>query len=112
MDIDNTRYTKSEADFKKCPFRILGAVLLRLKSRNFLSFVDSRRNIAQKTDSVTYTQVASVKKSDFEKIQKILESRTNIMFKILVEYSSKQSDKIMESINVLSILITNFLAKT
>lgn len=75
----------------------------------FFSFFDARRKFFQKVKAGLYARVTSEKKTNIEELQKIIECRTNTM--PLIDISSKQSEKVMESLTALSNLIVNFMAK-
>lgn len=89
------------SDYLQCPSCAKEAEFLQFKCRNFLSFVGAHQKLSQKSNPRSYDWVSSVKKSDYEEIQKMIESRTNNMLKILEDYSSKQSENFLETISTL-----------
>lgn len=99
------------ADYNQCPFRLQEAEFLKFKCQNFLSFVDARRKFSQKSEAKSYAKVTQIQKTESEDFQKILDSRTNNMLKVIVDISSKHYMKITEAITELSKLLTSCLAQ-
>lgn len=94
------------------PARLKEDEFLRFKCQNFLSFVDARRKFSQIFESKSYGKVlTSAQKTDLEELQKIIEARTNAMLKIIIDYTTQQSEKVVESIAMLSSMLANCLAK-
>lgn len=89
-----------------------------------ISLTSSEKRGAAKRDSIavqagiktnidpkSYAKVMSARKTDLQELQKILEASSNAILKIIVDYNSQQSEKVLESIARLSSLLMNCLAK-
>lgn len=99
------------SDYNQCPFRLKEAEFLNFKCKHFLSFVAARRAFFKKADKTSYAQVTRTQQPDSDAVQKCIETRTNMMLKIILESLSKQSDSLNETIAALSSLIVKFLDK-
>lgn len=100
-----------ELTYNLCPTRFKEMEILKFKCQHFLSFIDARSQFSHKVDPKSYAKVMSARKTDLQELQKILEASSNAILKIIVDYNSQQSEKVLESIARLSSLLMNCLAK-
>ena len=101
------------ADYNQCPNRFAEIEFLHFKCSQFLSFIEARRAFERrkKSESSTFAKIAGARATDLQDMKTLLESRTNVILKIIVDTVEKQAKTINEAISVLSCMIVKFMER-
>ena len=78
------------ADHNQCPFRAREAEVLSSECKNFLSFIDARRQFFAKKSEKSFAKIIVSPQSDPEPLKKFFEIRTHAMIKIINEVLEKK----------------------